>query len=254
MNTHATHGHMSLDDLKKRVHAPKITRNDQLLHLLSFNDNAPKSIADLRRLAADAGVRGHKSWKISSTLSSVKKKVMRTPHGWELNPTGKQYIHELSAPSEEAPPEPLISLRRHAASIGNSTTREFVEEAIACCESGLYRAAVVLAWVGAVSLLYEHVLVDHLKEFNQACEKRDPKWRTAKTVDGLARLKEADFLLILESISVIGKSTKQELEGCLTLRNGCGHPNTLKVSKQRVLAHIESLVDNVYSRFSRSAA
>lgn len=245
---------MDLNELKKLVHAPKVTRNDQLLFLLSFNDNSPKSIAAIRLLAADLGVRGHKSWDISSTLSSVKKKVMRTSRGWELNPTGQQYVCALSGSPEEAPPEPLLSLRHHAASISSTATREFVAEAIACCEHGLYRAAVVLTWVGAISLLYEHVLAGHLNEFNQACEKRDPRWRAAKNADGLAKLKEADFLVVLENISVIGKSTKQELEGCLTLRNGCGHPNSLKVSKQRALAHVESLVDNVYSQFSRSAA
>ena len=63
------------------------------------------------------------------------------------------------------------------------------------------------------------------------------------------RMKEADFLQVLESISILGKSVKAELEGCLKLRNGCGHPNSLKVSEHRVTAHIEILVLNVFAVF-----
>jgi len=53
-----------------------------------------------------------------------------------------------------------------------------------------------------------------------------PKWKAAKTVDDLATMKEAEFLSVLEALSIIGKSVKQELDRCLRLRNGCGHPNS----------------------------
>jgi hypothetical protein len=62
-------------------------------------------------------------------------------------------------------------------------------------------------------------------------------------------MQESDFLDILDKISVIGKSVKLELGVCLTLRNGCGHPNSLKIADHRVAAHIESLILNIFSRF-----
>jgi hypothetical protein len=63
-------------------------------------------------------------------------------------------------------------------------------------------------------------------------------------------MKEYDFLQILESISVIGKNVKTELEACLRLRNACGHPNSLRLAEHRVNSHIETLVLNVYARFA----
>ena len=63
-------------------------------------------------------------------------------------------------------------------------------------------------------------------------------------------MKEHDFLQVLEAISVIGKSVKNELETCLKLRNGCGHPNSLKIGQNRVAAHLETLVFNVFAVFS----
>jgi len=47
----------------------------------------------------------------------------------------------------------------------------------------------------------------------------------------------------------MGKNVKTELEGCLKLRNGCGHPNSLVVGENKVSAHIETLMQNVFAKF-----
>jgi hypothetical protein len=146
----------------------------------------------------------------------------------------------------------LVSLRAHAAKLTNPDVRAFVEEAIGCAEEGFYRAAVVLSWVGAVAVLYHEVVAKDLAAFNAEALRRDPqqKWRDAKDANGLARMDEFQFLQVIEALSVIGKSVKHELEGCLKLRNGCGHPNSLKVADSKVAAHIETLVQNVFAVFS----
>jgi len=62
-------------------------------------------------------------------------------------------------------------------------------------------------------------------------------------------MKEHDFLDVLESISLIGKNVKQELQQSLQLRNACGHPNSLKIGVNKVSSHIEILILNVFSKF-----
>jgi hypothetical protein len=124
-----------------------------------------------------------------------------------------------------------------------------VEQAISAFEHKLYRAAVVLSWVGAVSLLYAHVVANELAAFNTEAKKRNAKWKTAKTRDDLTLMGERDFLQILQAISVIGKNVKQELEHRLDLRNGCGHPNSLVVAESMVSAHLEALTLNVFAKF-----
>ncbi len=52
-----------------------------------------------------------------------------------------------------------------------------------------------------------------------------------ENADDLARMKEHEFLQVLEAISVIGKSVKNELESALKHRNGVGHPNSLKFAE-----------------------
>ena len=140
-------------------------------------------------------------------------------------------------------------LRAHIAKLSNSDTKAFLIEAADCVQNKLKRAAVVLSWVGAVSVLYEHVVKHHLAAFNTEAQRRDSKWRDAKNADGLARMGEGDFLNILEHLSVVGKSVKQDLEACLKRRNGCGHPNSFQLGETAVAAHIETLLLNVFAKF-----
>jgi len=141
------------------------------------------------------------------------------------------------------------SLNQHIDAIAKQDTKLFLSEAVACLENHLLRAAVVLIWVGAVAVLQDEVVAKKLPEFNAEALRRDAKWKAAKDADGLSRMKEADFLVIIEAIAVIGKNVRQELEGCLKLRNGCGHPNSLKLGENKVAAHLETLILNVFAKF-----
>jgi hypothetical protein len=101
-----------------------------------------------------------------------------------------------------------------------------------------------------MALLHQQVILKHLAPFNTEAAKRDAKWKPAKSVDDLGRVNEATFLEIAQAVGLIGKNVRQELDACLKLRNGCGHPNSLKVGPNKVAAHIETLALNVYAVFS----
>jgi hypothetical protein len=101
-----------------------------------------------------------------------------------------------------------------------------------------------------LSVLQGEVVSKHLAAFNAEALRRNAKWKAAKTTDDLSRMKESAFLEVCESISMMGQNLKQELENGLRLRNACGHPNTLKVSSNKVAAHIEVLMLNVFKVFA----
>ncbi|CDG53893.1 conserved hypothetical protein [Halomonas sp. A3H3] len=232
--------------LKEIVANPEIDKKDKALACLAYDAHAPKQVKAVKEIAASVGLKGAKKINFLSILARHTGKTIRSPEGWELTSDGRAYVKQLGG----GPTVQLSSsLRTLASKISSKNTQAFVEEAIECFEAHNYRAAVVLSWVGAVSVLYDHVVSNYLSEFNAAALKQDPKWKPAKTKDDLARMKEANFLVICESASIIGKSVKQELEGCLTFRNGCGHPNSLRIGENRVSGHIETLVFNVYSVF-----
>jgi hypothetical protein len=234
--------------VKQIAHTAKLSKTECLLLCLAAGDDF-KEVATIRAIAVNAGIKGAKNWNISQLLSASSGAI-KTPRGWELAPDGRQTVKELAGPLlSSVTPKAASSLRSHLTSLSDADTRVFVEEAIACLENRLLRAAVVLSWVGATSVLYNAVLAHHLPAFNAEATRRDAKWKNAKNTDELGRMKEHDFLQVLEAISVIGKNVKTELEACLKFRNGCGHPNSLQIGEQRVTAHIETLTLNVFSRF-----
>lgn len=237
--------------LKDLLHREQFTRLDKLLFCLAVKDPIAQAPADIKVLAAGAGLRAASKWNVSSILSASKGLAVNTGDGWELAPRGRDHVSLLAGSFSGGPGAKIsASLRVHLPGISDASIAEFVEETISCFEHRLYRAAVVLSWVGAVSVLQDHVLKNALASFNSEASRRDPKWKDAETRDDLSRMKEYDFLQVLEAISVIGRSVKQELEGCLKLRNGCGHPNSLEVGENRASAHVETLVQNVFSKFS----
>jgi hypothetical protein len=186
---------------------------------------------------------------IAKSISQVLSKspyAIRVPDGWELTEAGEKRVRSLAGVEGRVVEETAVELRRHIQTISHPETVVFLEEAVSCFEHQNYRAAVVLTWVGAVALLYNYVVENNLAEFNVEAQRRDSRWKQAKSADDLARMKEYDFLQVLSAISVIGKNVKEELESALKLRNACGHPNSLKVAESRVASHIEVLTLNVY--------
>jgi len=81
-----------------------------------------------------------------------------------------------------------------------------------------------------MAVIYDHVIVNKLAEVNKEALSRNAKWKIAHTADDLTRIEEFEFLQILAcpAVSVLQKNVKKELEGCLKLRNACGHPNSFK--------------------------
>lgn len=237
---------LEIEELKGIIHKKISTRDKLLCVLVSFG--AAASIADLRRIAAKAG------WRMaginpSATLGRSGGLAIRTDAGWEITAAGKAAVAALGvADASSHLVAPAIELRKQIASIGDEPTRAFLLEAVACFEHRLYRAAVVMAWTGAVRLLQGHVHANHLAEVNAAAA--DLKgWSPARSIDDLSKMKESDFLSILQKIGVLQKNTKEELDVCLRRRNAAGHPNSHRMEVHSAAHHLEVLMLNVFSKY-----
>jgi hypothetical protein len=237
----------SLRDLLSKK---ELSAKDKLLLCLAADPVSPRQTKDIRELAVSVGLRSAKTWNVSSYLSKATSFAVRTNEGWELTADGMNYVFQIAGPLlPSVTPLVLSALRKQIISISDNNTKSFVEESIKCFELSLYRSAIVFSWVGAIAVLQSFVHGNHLLAFNTEALRRDLKWRKALTPDDIGRMKEYDFLQVLHAISVLGKNVKDELEVCLKLRNGCGHPNSLVVGEHKASAHIETLMQNVFSRF-----
>ena len=242
---------LTIEQLKQTVHRPGITKTDTALLCVAAAGGKAAPTASVRKIAIEVGVKGAKTINFSAHLSSAEDKVFAAPTGWELTEVGRKHVAGLAAAVLSASPAAVeaLALRSLLPKLKNDDAKVFLTEAIVCAEQSLFRAAVVLSWVGAMALLHDAAIAKHLPAINAEALRRDAKWKAAKIADDLGRMKEATFLEIAEAISMFGKNVKQELEGCLKLRNGCGHPNSLKIGANKVAAHLEILALNVYATF-----
>jgi hypothetical protein len=236
--------------LKELLARSGLSKKDKVLTCLAVEPLGAKRIQEIRSIAVEAGLREVTKWNLSAILSNAKSLAIRTPEGWELTGPGRDHVAAAAGPLLPSVSVLVVSaLRNQLPSIPNADTQKFVAEAVRCLEAKLYRAAILTSWVGAVAVLYDLVMALHLAAFNAEASKRDAKWRVAKSADDLARMKEFDFLQVLAAIGALGKNVKDELEVCLKLRNGCGHPNSLVVGEHKASAHVETLIQNVFAKF-----
>jgi hypothetical protein len=239
---------LNLPDLKSWLHRD-LSQRDKLLLLLSYLGK-PSELKEVREAAKQAGLRMPPSANPSSTLAKSKGLAIRTVTGWEITEAGKQHLRNLGVTTlSPATVQVATDLRAELAKIKEPDTRSFVEEAIKCHEAELYRSAIVMSWLAAVDVLHRHVHQNCLTKFNAEAKRVDAKWKNATSPDDLGRMTEADFLDRITAISVIGKNVKKELKDCLDRRNGCGHPNSLKIGPNTVAHHIEILLLNVFKVF-----
>lgn len=242
VNTYGTQKIMT--KLSDALHRGDLSRPQELLLCLASLGDGFHPVADIRKVASSNGIADS---NVRRAMKQLRGMAYEGKAGWTLTGPGKAEAAKLlGAPA----PSPQASSLRDLLPRLKEPVREFVTEAVGCFEEKRYRAAVVLSWGGAISLLYDNVVQHRLVDFNAEALRRDAKWKTAKTADDLARMKEHDFLQVIESLSIIGKNVKTELEGCLKLRNGCGHPSSLRIAEHRCASHIEVLVLNVFDKFS----
>jgi hypothetical protein len=240
---------LSESDLKQWLHKDLRQLDKLLLILATFE--APSKLNGLRERAIGAGLKIGKTWNPSATLSRSKGLAIRVPDGWEITESGKSYLRNLGVTSlSPAALQVATDLRSHLEKVQNRTTKAFVEEAIKCHESALYRSAIVMSWLAAVDVLHRVIVASHLNAFNESARSVDSRWKDAINEDGVGKMNEERFLERCAAIGVLGKNQKDELLKGLKLRNGCGHPNSLKVGPNMVASHIEALLLNVFEPFA----
>lgn len=242
---------MSNNELSNMLSSTEISNRDKLLLILNAANGKPLQSADVKKLAIESGLHEAENWNVSDSLTKANGLAVKVKDGWVLANDGKRYIKEshLSQPSSAK----IMSteLRVLLSTIKNTDSQTFVKEAISCLEVDAYKAAVVFIWIGAISVLYDFVIANHLSDFNREANRRDAKWKPATNRDDLTRMKESDFLDILGALSILNKNVKEHLKNTnLNFRNSCGHPNSIKVGKLNVEAHIEFLAQNVFAIFS----
>jgi hypothetical protein len=225
-----------------------LSKTDKYLLIIAVR-NDPTTSRDIKAIAKNNGWRDGAASEPSSYLNKSKYAVS-LPSGWVITSEGRKTLEERDIISASGVLTPVVAaLEKYLLEVQNSDKSCFIEEAVQCLRNRSFRAAIVLSWVGAVYLLYNHVLLEKLMEFNAEVNRRWPKRGASKDIDDLASFKESEFINVLEHIKVITDAQSKELTSCLNRRNTAGHPNSHSFEEVTVGSHIQNLISIVYSRF-----
>lgn len=237
-----------MTQLRESLARRDVSKTDKYLLIVSMHDG-PMKAADVRAVARQSGWReGAKD--VPGGFLKQTKNAIYLPNGWTVTEACRKSLVDRGLLNPSGVLTPVTeALEKYLTDVRDADRARFVEEAIQCVKNKAYRSAIVLTWVGALYLLYQHVLTNKVSEFNQETRRRFPKWKDAADVDDLATLKEAEFLNILEHIGVLTKAQQKELQNCLDRRNTAGHPNSTSFEEVTVGAHIHELISKVYAKY-----
>jgi hypothetical protein len=228
-----------------------ISKTDKYLLIVAMHDG-PMKANDIRAVARQNGWRDGAGSLPGDYLKQTKNAIY-VPNGWTVTQACKKSLADRRLMNAAGVLTPVTeALERYLMDVHDPENARFVEEAVQCVKNKSYRSAIVLTWVGAVYLLYQHVLKHRLAEFNQEGHRRFQKkgWSDVGDVDGLATtVTESVFLNMLEHIGVVTKAEQKELQNCLDRRNTAGHPNSASFEEVTVGAHIHELISKVYRKY-----
>ena len=149
----------------------------------------------------------------------------------------------------ESPSQALQSLVE-ARAAAPSEYADYLHEAVAAYENGLYRAAILMVWAATVEHLYG-VVKDHqggisaVEAANLARYGSSKTYRKVKKVDDLLYMSESQFLQLGEDAGLFNRNARQVLIERLNLRNRCGHPTGYTPGREEAVVFIESLTLNI---------
>ena len=178
-----------LSELKNILSESKVQRKIKVLLILS-TAKSPMSVKSIISLGYENGLREIKKWNVSQILNDLNEKVIRLVDGWEITEKGKEELRTYGYLKYKPTKRFQTDLRNLLSKISDKNVINFLTETINALEYGLVRSAVVLSWVGAVYLLYNEVIKNHIAEFNVEARRRNSNWKDAKSVDDLTLIKE----------------------------------------------------------------
>lgn len=207
-------------------------------------------VPNIRDLLVTARVTDAKNWNISDVLRKANELVDRCQTsggraGWALTNSGRQHVEDILGLSTVLG-KTVSNVRVVLKGLQDNQILRFVEEGIRCLETEANRAAVVFLWSGAVQSLRSACLCAGRSAVSRELSRHNKNVRPIKRIEDFAYVKDVDLLKAAMGLGLLDKSQKDALDGCLKLRNSCGHPGSYWPKEQRVKAFIEDLLGIVW--------
>jgi hypothetical protein len=209
---------------------------------------------ELRRAFSEARVAPPRN--VSGTMQGPidRHLVQRTGGRYALLQKGVRLARDLAEPALGPDAARLVAdisphLTSYLDKIGDVNERDYVTEAMSCLHIAAYRAAVVLAWAGAVFSLRRKIQRLGFDKFNAKFVQLYPKSRRDPVVspEDLEEYKDFELLRVCNELGILTDTAHKHLKPQLDLRNTCGHPTQDKPNVYTVGSFFERIIQYVFS-------
>lgn len=152
--------------------------------------------------------------------------------------------HQLLA-TEETSPSRVITITATYEKLSNLSLKqdELLRQAIDCTKYGFFRAAYVLAWAGAVDVIFD------VLDANLAALKAErPDWKGADVHEMAEYYGDSAFVDVLKPLGLATKGQVTTFRGLLHQRNQSAHPTDYMPDINTTLGYLTEVL-GVVKRF-----
>lgn len=150
--------------------------------------------------------------------------------------------HILSA--HESSQSRIVSLdhTRRRLNILSLQQDELFQQALACIEKGVFRAAHVMAWAGFIDFLEQKLSSDGLVKV----KKVRVGWESYKTIEEIReKVPEHQLIEVAFDVGLLSRNEMKSLLGLLAKRNECAHPSGYKPGLNESLGYVSELLNRI---------
>jgi len=142
----------------------------------------------------------------------------------------------------ESSPSRVMDLHPTYATLSNLSLKqdELFRQAIKSASLGLYKAAYVMAWAGAVDVIFEALTANFA-----ALKKVRPNWKEKDIHEMAEAYSEYAFIDVLLLLNLATKGQVKTFHGLLHRRNQCAHPTDYAPDINMTLGYITEVLTEV---------
>src|ERR1039457_1943572 len=157
--------------------------------------------------------------------------------------TFEREAHEILSIHESARESRVVVLEGAYESLAllNLKQDDMMRQALRCAESGLFRAAHVMAWAACMGYIEDKLSEDNLVKLKAA----RPDWKGKDIHEIGEYISEYQLVEALKLLGLTTKNENQALLGLLRRRNECAHPTGYLPQLNETLGYIAEVLQRV---------
>jgi hypothetical protein len=119
---------------------------------------------------------------------------------------------------------------------------ELFQQALACIEKGIYRAAHVMGWASFIDFLEQKLASDGLVRVRAV----RTGWVQYGTIEEIREnIPEYQLIEAARDVKLLSKSEAKTIQGLLSKRNECAHPSSYRPGLNESLGYVAELLNRI---------